>query len=276
MVAGKKVDVEEDVYNMKKIEVVSKDEHMLSLIMSGVTATEVNAIRRAIIDLVPVMAIEGLEIKKNTSILYDEMVAHRMGLLPLTTDLKSYTLPEKCTCKGEGCAKCQLQLTLKAKGPKVVYASDIKSKDPKVIPVHPKTPIVKLAEGQEIELVATAILGRGSEHAKWSSGNAWYINKPTIKVNNQSKSFEELKDKYPPQIFDSKGKIDAKLINKPSLIDACDGVCDDIVKFDFDEKAFIFYIESWGQLSPKNTLIQATRELSMSAEELGKDIKNIK
>ena len=91
-----------------------------------------NTIRRFMMEEVPVMAIEDVEFKKNSSVLYDEIIAHRLGLLPLSTDFKSYTLPEKCSCKGEGCARCQLKLTLKGKGPGTVYASDIKTKDPKV------------------------------------------------------------------------------------------------------------------------------------------------
>ena len=55
------------------------------------------------IDEVPTMAIEDVEFRKNNSILYDEMLAHRLGLVVLKTDLKSYDLLEECTCKGKGC-----------------------------------------------------------------------------------------------------------------------------------------------------------------------------
>jgi len=107
------------------------------------------------------MAIEDVEVRKNSSSLYDEMIAHRLGLIPLTTDLKSYNLPSECKCEGKGCARCQLVLTLSAKGPGIVYSSSLKSKDPKVKPVFDNFPIVKLLKGQEIELEATATLGTG-------------------------------------------------------------------------------------------------------------------
>ncbi len=61
---------------------------------------------------VPTMAIEDVEFRKNNSILYDEIIAHRLGLVPLKTDLKSYNLPEKCKCKGEGCARFQLTVPI--------------------------------------------------------------------------------------------------------------------------------------------------------------------
>jgi DNA-directed RNA polymerase subunit D len=99
-------------------------------------------------------------------ILYDEMIAHRLGLVPLTTDLKSYNLPQKCTCKGAGCAKCQLKVSLKAKSAGLVLSSEIKTKDPEVKPVFDDIPVVKLLKGQDLELTATAVLGKGKEHAK--------------------------------------------------------------------------------------------------------------
>ena len=82
-----------------------KDENKLSLIIKDTTPAFVNALRRIILDEVPTMAIEDVEFRKNNSILYDEMIAHRLGLLPLKTDLKSYTVPEHCKCEGKGCAR---------------------------------------------------------------------------------------------------------------------------------------------------------------------------
>ena len=92
-----------------------KEKNKVSFVLMNSTPSFANVIRRAIIEEVPVMAIEDVEFRKNNSILYDEIIAHRLGLLPLTTDLKSYNLSSECKCKGKGCARCQLKLTLKAK-----------------------------------------------------------------------------------------------------------------------------------------------------------------
>ena len=63
----------------------------------------------------PAMAIEDVIIIDNTSVLYDEIVAHRLGLIPLKTDLDAYVLPEECDCKSElGCSKCRASFTLEA------------------------------------------------------------------------------------------------------------------------------------------------------------------
>jgi DNA-directed RNA polymerase subunit D len=202
--------------------------------------------------------------------LYDEVLAHRLGLVPLTTDLKGY---ERKKPDDEYSAKNSVKLVLKAKGPCVVYAEDLKSKDPKVKPAYPKTPIVRLLKGQELEFEATAVLGTGKEHVKFSPCLAWYTYKPKVTVNNGHKEFDKFREKYPPQVF-SNGKIDVKLIEQHNLYEACDGVNDEIVKIEKDPTTFIFNIEPWGQLAPSEILASAadhfTGLLDEFADKLGK------
>ena len=163
-----------------------KEKGKLSFILKDSNPVYVNTLRRMMVDEVPTMAIEEVEFQKNNSILYDETIAHRLGLIPLKTDLKSYNLPDKCMCVGNGCFRCQLKMVLRAtKGSGVVYASEIKSKDPAVKPVYPEMPIVKLLKGQTLELEATAVLGRGREHMKWSPCHVWYKYKPVIEIQEK-------------------------------------------------------------------------------------------
>ena len=235
-----------------------------------------NALRRTMMDAVPVMAIEDVEFRKNNSILYDEMVAHRLGLIPLTTDLKSYIPIDECKCEGEGCARCTVKLTLKTSSPGIVEASLLKSKDPKIKPVFPNIPVVKLLKGQEIELEATAVLGKGRIHVKWSPCLAWYSYKSALTVNNKSSKLTEFKDKYPPQIFEKDGKINKDKIIDLNLIDAVDGICDDIVKVEYDKSEIIFYVEPWGQLSVKEIVATALKTLGNEFQELDASLTKAK
>lgn len=225
-----------------------------------------NALRRTMIDEVPTMAIETVEFAKNDSALYDEMLAHRLGLLSLTTDLKGYDVKKS---DEEYNAKNSIKLFLKAKGPCTVYAEEIKCKDPKIKPAFPKTPIVKLLKGQELEFEATAVLGYGKDHVKYTPCLAWYEYKPKVIVNNNSKDFEKFKEKFPEQVMKN-GKIDAKLIEELGLYDACDGINEDIVKIERDAGNFIFHIESWGQLPASEIVAVAADHL---AQRLG-DVEN--
>lgn len=250
-----------------------KKHNRISFFLKGATPGYANALRKTIIQQVPTMAIEDIELRKNSSALYDEMIALRLGLIPLKTDLKSYTLREKCKCKGEGCARCTVAITLSAKGPGTVYASELKSKDSSIKPVFPQMPIVKLLKNQELEFEATATLGTGATHAKWSPGLAWYSYKPTLTINNNSKKLEEFRDKYPQQIFDKEGKIDKNKIMDLNLVKAVDGVCDDVIKVEYDDTEFLFYLESWGQLSHKEIMSTALDILDEKLDEFDALIK---
>jgi DNA-directed RNA polymerase subunit D len=252
----------------------SKNKDKLSFMLNKSTPAYANTIRRLIINRVPTLAMENIEIRKNNSALYDEILAHRLGLITLKTDLKTYVEKENCKCNNEGCAQCEVKLTLKAKGPGIIKASQLKSQDPKVIPVFPDTPIVKLQKEQEVEIIATAILGNGKTHSKWSPGHVWYTYKPNITINNKSSKLEEYKNNYPKKIFNN-GLIDKNLINTPALIDACEGVCDDIIKIEYENNSFIFYIESFGQLNVKEMINNAIEKFDNLIDEFNNKLSKI-
>src|SRR3989344_6668615 len=116
-----------------KIEKLNEDKKngKLTFLLKDSDEVFANTIRRLIIEEVPTLAVEDLELKDNSSALYDEMLGLRLGLLPLKTDLKSYELKEKCKCNGEGCARCELKIALKVGRKGYVYAEDAQSTDPK-------------------------------------------------------------------------------------------------------------------------------------------------
>jgi len=256
-----------------KVNLVKKKKDKITFEISKSSVGYVNTLRRVFMTEAPVMAISELEVKENTSALYDEMIAHRMGLLALKTDLKTYNIPQ---LGAEESAATHVKLVLKESGPKTVYASSIKSKDPKIVPIFPKTPIVKLLENQEVELVATAHLGFGKDHSKWSPCLASYYYKPKITVNNKSPKLKDCINKFPSKIV-KKGEIDASKIDSPELIDACTDVCPEVVKVEYQEVPtdFVFTIESWGQLSPKEIVEEGIKYYDSQLDEFGKLLKEI-
>ena len=254
----------------------NKKQNRIVFLLKDSTPAFANMVRKTIIDEVPTMAIEDVELRKNSSVLYDEIIAHRLGLIPLVTDLKSYNLPSECTCKGEGCSKCELQLSLKAKGPGYAYVSDIKSNDPKVIPVYPKTPIVKMIKGQSLEFEATAVLGKGIDHAKWTPGLVFYKYKPVITVKKGVEDPKAVADSCPANVFSVKGK--ELTINKDGLLKChlC-GACTDIdpknIKLNESDTDFVFTVESWGQLAPTEMVSKAVEIIQGKCDEAVKLIK---
>ncbi|MDP7506613.1 MAG: DNA-directed RNA polymerase subunit D [Candidatus Woesearchaeota archaeon] len=269
----------EELKMQVKLLAKGKDKNKESFILKNVSPEIANTIRRYVMNEVPTMAIEDVEFTQNTSLLYDEIVAHRLGLLPLSTDLKSYTLQEKCNCKGAGCAKCTVKMTIKGKGPCILFAGEMKSKDPKVKPLYPKTSIAKLIKKQEIELEATAMLGKGKVHTKWSPGLVYYKYKPVIEINqSEVKDANKIKDSCPVDVFKVEGdklKINDNNLLKCHLCGACQDISDG-VKLNEDESEIILYVESWGQLTVKDMVKEALDIFKDDLDEFAEAVKAAK
>lgn len=252
-----------------------------SFIIKNSNPAFVNTLRRNIIDRVPTMAIEEVEIRKNSSVLYDEIIAHRLGLLALKTDLKTYNLPSECKCNGEGCARCSVKFTLASKAQGYVYAESLKSMDPKVVPVFPKTPLIKLfktKENQEIEFEATAVLGIGRDHMKWSPGNAWYQYLPKIEIGKVEDP-EAAAAVCPRKVFEVKsGKLQIAKGKEYdcNLCEACVDATDGNIKLNESDSDFIFTVESWGQLPVKEMLTKAVEVFDGQVSEFEDKLKALK
>src|SRR5271157_6094181 len=156
---------------MVRAKVLEDTGDTITVQLEGLDRSYANAVRRFCISEVPSMAIDDVVILENSSVLYDEILAHRLGMIPIKTDLERYVLPEKCDCGSPlGCNKCRVLFVLEATGKdkvSTVMSGDLVSEDREVRPTSETIPIVKLAQGQTVKLEAYARLGRGKEHAKW-------------------------------------------------------------------------------------------------------------
>ena len=156
---------------MIKVKVLEETAGSVTLQLEGIDRSYANAVRRFCISEVPAMAIDDVVILENSSVLYDEILAHRLGMIPIKTDLDRYNLPEDCDCGNPlGCHKCRVLFVLDAKGKdkvSTIFSGDLVSEDRDVRPVSESIPLVKLAQGQSVKLEAYARLGKGKEHAKW-------------------------------------------------------------------------------------------------------------
>jgi len=134
-----------------------------------------NALRRLCLNGVPIFAIDTVDIIENSSVLPDEGLAHRLGLIPIKTDLTRFNEPSKCDCQSEtGCSNCKVMLVLDSgdtEVTKTILSEELTSEDDSIKPVSDKIPIVQLAPGQRVKVECYARLGRGREHAKWNASN---------------------------------------------------------------------------------------------------------
>ena len=256
-----------------EVKILNKTNDKLIFTINGITPALANTLRRLMMMEVPTLAIDTVEFNKNNSALYDEIIAHRLGLLPLKTDLKSYNLKDECKCKGKGCALCELKLTLKKDGPGFIYAGDLKSSDPKAIPTYPEMPIIELAKKQGLELIATAVLGKGKTHAKFSPGLIYYRGYPMFNVKDKSKlkNLDELKDVI--NVKNENIQIKDILKWKESYEEILE--INDVEVKNSNEN-FIFFVESWGQLKPEEIVRKSLEIFDEKLDDFSDKLKKAK
>jgi DNA-directed RNA polymerase subunit D len=192
-----------------------------------------NAIRRSVLEI-PVMAIDDIEISKNDSALYDEIIAHRMGLIPIKTER----------------AIKETKFKLKEKGPKTVYSTDIEPS----VGTNYKLPITVLDKEQEIEIVANARLGKGTDHIKYSPGLAYYKHNIEEDILDYVNIDESGKISFDEEYLKEKG-VDEEKIKKVDKVEE-----------------LLFSIESWGQMDAKEIFLKAIEVLQDNLKELDKAI----
>jgi len=169
------VEFEDFLQDLPSLEVINKDNQKMSVKLKGVPLQYANALRRICLNGVPIFAIDTVDIIENSSVLPDEGLAHRLGLIPIKTDLSRFNEPSKCECQSEtGCSNCRVMLVLDSGDSdetRTVLSNELSSEDDSVKPISDKISIVQLTQGQRIKVECYARLGRGTEHAKWNSAN---------------------------------------------------------------------------------------------------------
>ena len=169
------MDFEDFVQDLSSLEVINKDSQKISVKLKGVPMQYANALRRICLNGVPIFAIDTVDIIENSSVLPDEGLAHRLGLIPITTDLSRFNEPSKCDCNSEsGCSNCKVMLVLdtgETDVTRTVFSNELSSEDDSIKPISDKISIIQLAPGQRVKVECYARLGRGTDHAKWNSAN---------------------------------------------------------------------------------------------------------
>jgi len=232
------------------MELVKKSPEFLVLRMNADESLG-NAIRRSVAE-VPTLAIDEIEIFKNDSPLYDEMLALRFGLIPLKT--------EKGMTK-----KTKISLKLTKTGPCTVYSGDL---DGNAEIVFDKIPIVFLGEGQKLELAATAILGKGLEHAKFIPGLCYYRHLLEVKSSSEADSIVQ-NSKFSFIKPEKKGS--------KWLCDLNEAEVQRVEKFDKEAVSLsdemLLIIESYGNMDAKDILTKAVDALTDNLDVFAKAVK---
>ena len=240
----------------------------------------VNSLRRIMISELPKLAVEDVVIYDNTSALFDEIISHRLGLVPIPTDLSLLTFKDECVCKGKGCPNCTVRYTLSKEGEGVVYSGDLQPSEKSWAIKEDKIPIVELYGDQRLILEVEAVLGRARDHAKWQSVQAPAYRMDTI-IEFEKSNLSDVKDfidKIPENIVDLKGdKLILKDENKlPVLESYINQQKVDFIKIKRDTTKVTFYFETDGSLTAKDAIVHSAKLLEDKYAEFGKQLKNLK
>lgn len=255
------------------MEIRELQDRKASFILSDANPTLANALRRVLIADVPKLAIEEVELHLGTiggeeedkefeskSPLFDEIIAHRLGLIPIPTDLELFNYRDECEeCDGEGCPNCTVIYSLNKKGPCTVYSGDLNpvgEVDLRV--VDDLIPIVKLSEDQAILLYATAELGTAKEHAKWQpTSGVGYKYYPQIEIDSEKCDHcGDCIEACPMDILkEENGSIVVEDIESCKICKSCEEACSrDAIKSEGNDEKFIMKFETDGSLTTEETL----------------------
>ncbi|HIP74401.1 MAG TPA: DNA-directed RNA polymerase subunit D [Euryarchaeota archaeon] len=227
-----------------KVEILERDKDSITFLLKGVPLSLANALRRAVISEVPVFAIEDVYFYENNTSIWDEYIAHRLGLVPLKAEWGTYNRDS------------EVKFYLDKQGPGVVYSGDLQPETPGVEVVDPEIPIVVLREDQALRLEAVAKVGDAREHAKWQAGIASF--RPVVRVEIKDEQlFRELLPDIDPEDVRRQNErpqgVDTAVYN---LVDEVLEDHPEVGEIKKKKDVFLFYVESYGNL-PVDVLVRA-------------------
>ncbi|MEJ5292299.1 MAG: DNA-directed RNA polymerase subunit D [Candidatus Methanosuratincola sp.] len=263
------------------IEVLGNSGARFRVIARGVDPSFINAIRRAVMSEVSVPAVDKVFIAENSGVLYDEILAHRIGLVPLKGG-EGLVRPSECDCGGKGCPRCEAILTLEVEAPEdnyTVYSGRLKPEG-SVFVANNDIPLAVLNKGQKIALEAHARLGTGKEHAKWqpvSGATVKYEPIITVDLNKCSLSAKCVQA-CPKKILLIKEKaLRVTSVWDCTLCEECVEACPNgAISVSYNPANAMLMLESEGSLTPQELIFAACEVLKDKFESIRVALENTK
>ncbi len=261
--------------------ILEQEERYIRFKITGITPSQANALRRTLVSDIPKLAIDKVTFhhgqirdeqgnEYDSSLpLFDEIVAHRLSLIPVKSDLKM-NFRDECTCGGKGCSLCTATFSINKLGPATLSSGDLISLSGTVSkPADPDIPIVKLGPKQGVLVSAEAILGTAAQHAKWqaTSGVSYKYSRTFTLLKKSSVDFGKIKAACPQNVVSE---------NATSIVFSDDNRCSAItplfenseVKIEEDPTSFIFQFETDGSLSAVEVLEFALKRIPQRLNKL--------
>ena len=294
---------------MVKTKVIEESDEKIRILLTDTDRAFVNSIRRTLISDTPKMAIDTVRFEMGTTEmdgevwetdgpLPDEMIAQRLAMLPIPTRHDEFYFQDSCpTCselvdEDRGCQLCMMLFTCKSFGTeegRMVTAGDMHFLGEEHLNIPEKyhtIPITKLFRGQMIEFYATAVMGRGRDHAKWSPvcGIAFtprYIG--VINIKSRAKILWDLGLTITAKDFGSDGRLE-DVDKVAQLIDDLHHVGEgteegrefkDAVALEEVPREFILSFETDGSMTARVAFEKGIEELSSRFGKIKEDFEAV-
>lgn len=289
-----------------QIVIVRNEENELEFDMIGVSPAIANAFRRLMLSEVPSMAIEKVHIYNNTSIIQDEVLAHRLGLIPLKADprLFEYKVNENDPSNALDTLEFELKVKCTRRNKESteitnndnmfknhsIYSGQIKwvpignqasiYKESDVGPINDDILISKMRPGHEFDIKLFGVKGIGKDHAKFSPvATASYRLLPEIRLNRPvvGRDAMLLQKCFSPGVIEIDKSEQAYV--KDARYDSCSRnvfrypQIADAVTMSRVRNHFIFTVESLGALKPDVIFVEAAKVLKKKCKVLLDEIK---
>ena len=276
------------------IEIIEMAERKAKFILRNSSPAMANALRRTLLSDIPKMAIDKVEFhlgpimyddKEYESVtpLFDEIIAHRLGMVPVPTDLNLFCPQSECVCGGEGCPNCTIMYSLNKIGPCTVLSGDLEPLGNPDLRVKDEfIPIVELTDGQAVLIYATAVMGTAKKHVKWQVANGvGYKYLPQIAIEEGMESDEEVLEcatLCPKKVFEVE---DGKLVIKnPLECSLCRACTDHLgekggITVTGDDQNFFFKFETDGSLTAQQALDKAVEILAEEANDFKAQLEQL-
>ena len=294
---------------MVEIEILHEDDKSMQLLLKKTDRALANALRRTMIADVPKFAIHRMRMDigmitdeadgktyESLGAMSDEMLAHRCAMVPVPTFIDEFHFQDECPdCKDlvpeqRGCPQCSVIYAIEQKGTEeghtvtaehLVVMGDMKLQ----IPEEYRTiPLTKLYKGQYLKAVLWAVLGRGRDHAKFSTVSGVTFRPRQIGVMAKPRKAKLLFDldltitrkDFTKGVLDDVDKVD---LLRSDLNHVGEGTArkaefDGAIVLEDVEDEFVFSFETDGSMTARTCFEQACSELNSRFVDLAKDIDN--
>lgn len=260
-----------------KIKITQNDQQHLSFVLSHVDLAMANSIRRTMIADVATIAIDEVQVRQNTSVMMDEFLAHRLGLVPLvSSEADSIEYSRDCSC-AEFCPRCSVELTLnvtcQTKKTMDIFSSDLVSSSPTIVP-YSESPddkgilLLRLAQGQGVHVTCIAKKGIAKIHAKWSPCAAIGFEYDPHNALRHTTLWYEDKNKVKEEWPKSKHADEEP---EPQL----DANGNEVFDYKAKPEHFYFNVETTGSRTPKDVALTSLQVLQNKLVSLNQAIQQV-